>query len=1092
MTAASGSTRTHESVINENLARLLRERLGLSTAAEVMHGRVRPDIVVRRPEGPVVLEIELEPAATVDADALSRLGLDIDGQPVRIAFAVTVPERLRAIDQQYLHERLAGATFAWREWRLDGTSGPKLSGGVTELGHAAARATPPAGNLEEAVEVLDYGVRRAGSRIYGAPGTLARVADVFNAPPGDEAAHMAALVVTNAMVFQDRLASVDAAVQPTSAARQGNAFSRLRLLTLWDAILDIDYYPIFSMARDVVAQLSDVEAADVLDECAQTAARLLGMGAVGRHDLAGRIFNELITERKLLAAFYTSIPAATLLAGLALAPGRWPGMDWRDADSLRRLRVVDPACGTGTLLMAAYQQIVQNRATAITPSPSMGETGMRGASHDRRISPSPLEGEGWGEGASDDAALHQALVEHTLFGADVVQSAIHLTAATLAAMSPSVGFTQMQLHSLRMGIGPPPARLKELAQDQGRRTAREGDDRGHIYLGSLDWLESGETQSFFSATEEQVGAVGGAVGVVPQPRADLVISNPPYTRRGSDGGKGEALARVLALPEDDAEAQQAVAKRTSALLKGTPANQTAGHAASFTVLADRLVTPGGRVALVLPVTALAGESWRDVRQMLASRYDIEFVVSSHDPKLRSMSFDTDIAEALLIARRHPDPASTPSPGGEGRGEGAPTPSPGGEGRGEGAPTPSPGGEGRGEGAPTPSPGGEGRGEGAPTPSPGGEGRGEGDRHNSGVRTPSPLEGEGWGEGIARGRFVNLWRAPHRETDALALVTAIDATAAAPLHRSDGPPIGGSPLFVGGEQWGELLDGPVHAGPWTAARWRQGQTGQFAAALERGELWAADGSRVVAQLPIAPMQEVCHVGPQHRRIRGTLGVFDGYHGWDAQAQFPALWAHSQKVHQGLVAEPNARLYPQAGRDHGPIWSQAGTLQITPTIRYNSQRIMATRTIVRALGVNTWFSLNVQEDNPALKSQKELALALWCNSTLGAVIQADHANVVQYGRGIGNKGMLETLPTLDVRQLQPWQLDEAQSIWRDFQGRTFESFHRCAVDPTRIDLDQRLITDLLGLDDQALTAITRLRTLLASDPSIHGAKTAELPT
>ena len=84
------------------------------------------------------------------------------------------------------------------------------------------------------------------------------------------------------------------------------------------------------------------------------------------------------------------------------------------------------------------------------------------------------------------------------------------------------------------------------------------------------------------------------------------------------------------------------------------------------------------------------------------------------------------------------------------------------------------------------------------------------------------------------------------------------------------------------------------------------------------------------------------------------------------------------------------------------------------------------------------------------------------------------------------MLETLPTLDVRKLQPWQLDEAQSIWRDFQGRTFESFHRCAVDPARIDLDQRLITDLLGLDDQALATITRLRTLLASDPSIHGAK------
>ena len=89
------------------------------------------------------------------------------------------------------------------------------------------------------------------------------------------------------------------------------------------------------------------------------------------------------------------------------------------------------------------------------------------------------------------------------------------------------------------------------------------------------------------------------------------------------------------------------------------------------------------------------------------------------------------------------------------------------------------------------------------------------------------------------------------------------------------------------------------------------------------------------------------------------------------------------------------------------------------------------------------------------------------------------------------MLETLPTLDVRELQPWQLDEAQSIWRDFQDRTFKSFHHCAVDPARIDLDQRIITDLLGLDDAALDTIARLRTLLASDPSIHGGKESELP-
>ena len=955
-------SRTHESVINVALAQVLSERLGLTTAAETMYGRSRPDIVLRRDGGPVVLEVELEPAATVDADALARLGLEIDGQPVQNAFAVAVPGQFRQTDQRHLTERLAAARdLRWREWRIDGTSGPRLSGNVAELGRAADRAVPPSSNVQEGVDELAAGVRRAGARLYRSQGALARVADAFSTQPGDETAHMAALVITNAMIFQERLAGDNVRIDPVNKARVDGRFARLRLLDQWDAILDIDYYPIFNMARSVVSELSGVTAADVLDECARTAERLLEIGTVGRHDLAGRIFNQLVSERKLLAAFYTSIPAATLLAGLALTPERWPGMNWSDAARLRQLRVVDPACGTGTLLMAAYQQIMQNRS------------GLSGS-------------------APDDTALHQALVEHTLFGADVVPSAIHITAATLAAMSPSVGFEEMQLHSLIMGVDP------ESVAMHGSFGRRPGD----IRLGSLDWLHDDEAQSSFSATREQIGAVGSAGKLVERPRADLVISNPPYTRRGSDGGKGEALARVLDVPEGDAETRKAVARRTSALLKGTPANQTAGHAASFTVLADRLVKPNGRVALVLPVTAMAGESWRRVRAMLSNRYAVDLVISSHDPDLRSMSFDTHIAEVLLLARRL-----------------------------------------------------------APN-----------------ERPPR------------RGVFVNLWRAPRRETDALALANAINAAVVFPMHRSDGPPIGGSGLFVGGEQWGELLNGPVDDGPWTASRWSRGQTGQFASALERGELWDADGSRVVAQIPIAPMADVCHVGPQDRQIRGSLGRFDAHHGWDEQAQFPALWSQSQKVHQGLVAEPNARLSPQPGRDHRPIWSQASMLQMTRDVRYNSQRVMTVRTNTRTLGVRAWFALTSRDDDPSVCALQEMALALWCNSTLGLLLHSNHANRAQHGRGTGNKGMLETLATLDVRQLQPWQLDEARAIWREFQDQTFESFHLCAADPVRIGLDRHILTDLLGMPADAQDTVLRLRELLATDPSIYGAKDAQL--
>ena len=945
----SDSDRSHESIINDTLARFLRERCGLSAVAETLHDGKRPDIIVRLSEGPVILEIELEPALTVEADALSRLGMEIDGQRVQNVFAVTVPGRLRSVSQRHLYQRMVGATLVWQEWRIDGTSGPKFSGTVIEFGNAVQRTSPPSGDLDEAVDALDVGARRAGSRLYSSPGTLGRVSKIFGTDPSDEAANMAALVIINAMVFQERLASNEVAFQPVSVAMRDGRFSRLALLQIWEHILGIDYYPIFSMARDVVRELSEVEATDVLGECATTAAALLGMGAVGRHDLAGRIFNRLISERKLLAAFYTSIPASTLLAGLALSQDRWPNVDWNSREELSRLCVVDPACGTGTLLMAAYRQIVQNHSATAA-------------------------------GDSDDQNLHQALVEKVITGADVVQAAIHLTAATLAAMSPSVKFEQMQLHTLRLG----------------RDTSKK------IWLGSLDWLEAPETQSFFSTTEEQIGAASGEGGIVQRPIADLVISNPPFTRRGSDGGKEEAIARVFSLPEGDTESQQAIAKRTSALLKGTAANQIAGHGSSFAVLADRLVKPGGRISLVLPVTALFGESWREVRQMLATRYEVEFVVSSHDPNLLSMSYDTAIAEALLVGRRLSD------------GEG-------------------------------------------PT---------------------------------GRGRFVNLWRAPYSETDALALVRALNAAASIPLRRSDGPPVGGSPLMVGGEQWGEIVDGPIGEAPWSAARWRQALTSQFAAALERGELWNEDGSQVAGYVPVAAMGHVCNVGPQDRRIRGSLGMFDAYHGWNGDAQFPAIWSLDSSVHQSMSSEPNAWLSPKPGRDHQSLWSQSGTLHITRDVRYNAQRVMTTRTNLRTLGVSQWHTLTVNEDDPIVRSKREVALALWCNSSLGLLLNANHSNRSQAGRGRGNKGMLETLLALDVRKLESWQLDEAQSIWRDLGTEEFQSLHQCAVDPVRIQLDERIVKDLLGLGEDSVASLARLRTLLAVDPSIRGAKKPEL--
>ena len=951
MTTSAQDDRNYESTINDALARLLRERMGLNAASETLQGGRRPDIIVRLQNRAVILELEIEPALTVEQDALSKLGMRIDGRPVQNVFAVIAPRQLRTIEQRHLPERLASATLQWQEWRSDGSSRPKLSGDFTDLGTAVSRVAPPSGNIDHAIERLEVGVRYAGGYLHNSEGALSRIADALNIAPGEEAANMAALVVINAMMFQERLASANPSYQTMKMIRADESAIQARLLQEWRRVLEVDYYPIFRMATDVVNAMSDLESPDFLRRCAAASSDVIQIAIFGQHDLAGKIFNRLVAERKLLAAFYTRIPSSTLLAGLALPADDSLGIDWADADSITNLRVIDPACGTGTLLMASYRQVVQNHAATGAAAP-------------------PDE-------------LHRALVERIIIGADVVQSAIHLTAATLAAMSTTAEFKQMQLHTLRLGV---------------EETRARGEVKNEVYLGSLDWLKSSAVQAHFSATQEQMSAVSGEGGIVYTPQVDLVISNPPYTRRGSDGGSEEAIAHVFGLPENDPAKEEALKRATSALLKGTPANQIAGHGTSFLVLADRMVKPGGRIAFVLPYTALAGGEWAGIRRMLAERYSVEFVIASHDPKLPSFSFDTQIAEVLIVAHRLRKDEDPP--------------------------------------------------------------------------------------GVAK--FVNLWRGLDSETDALALTRAIRNVAATPVHRADGPLAGGSSLMLGAEQWGEIVESPIDGAPWKAARWQRALVCQFAAAIERGELHRFDGMRSLGRIPVAPLGEVCNVGPQDRQIYGSIGRFDAYRGYDPQAQFPALWGINSTIHQGFTAEPNARLNPQPNRNYGELWEQASALQITRDIRFNAQRIMSVFTPTRALGIRSWFSINVRESNTLAKRKQETALSLWLNSTLGMLQFGNQSNRSQLGRGTGSKAMLRAIPVLDVRQLQEWQLAAALAIWRDFQGKAFEPFHRCAVDANRIELDRRMMNDMIGLDGEAQEAMAQLRLALANDPSIRGDK------
>ena len=68
----------------------------------------------------------------------------------------------------------------------------------------------------------------------------------------------------------------------------------------------------------------------------------------------GRIFHRVLDTAPYDGSFYTGTAGATLLATLAIQPG---DRDWNNLDTISGMNVTDPACGTGTLPIAAASRI---------------------------------------------------------------------------------------------------------------------------------------------------------------------------------------------------------------------------------------------------------------------------------------------------------------------------------------------------------------------------------------------------------------------------------------------------------------------------------------------------------------------------------------------------------------------------------------------------------------------------------------------------------------------------------------------------------------------------------------------------------------
>ena len=600
----------NENLLNGELARLLREA-GVPADPERSEGDFRMDVVATVDRTRVVLEAETgfgkRRQAMREADARLKQGL------TKLVFAVCYPDGATV-------DALADATLTWTLRTLaegtnkarEGDSPEWREGGMRALADAVRQAPSHVSDADKAAqqlsEALDRAVGRLGRETRMA---LARKLDLPRTKPrrparsgdgerrGDDGyvtpAKRGLLVVATAMLFHHRLHGRLTEAPPGwdrewPPASPGACIEAPAVIqahrSAWRAILAVDYRPVFDTAITALDALPvDPDREQMLGELAthmgEIAARTVGL----RHDILGRVFHRVLDTARYDGSFYTSTAAATLLAGLAI---REEDADWADDDSIERLRILDPACGTGTLLMAASERIHSLRQKARSGQPD----------------------------AVMDALMESALIEKVLWGYDTNLTATHMAASALAMMSPTTEFRNMNIHRTLLGVYGGQARTGSLEMLDGQ-------------LLLADWPSISARVDSYEEAE-------------PPPKMNLVIMNPPFTQQAlrheqfSRSDKQAIKKREKSIL--DGQPWQAAARLHSS-------------GGMFTVLGTKMLKEGsGTLAMVLPTVALTSPGNLRLRQFLADAFHVDTIVSSHDPNRIYFSENTAIGEILIVLR----------------------------------------------------------------------------------------------------------------------------------------------------------------------------------------------------------------------------------------------------------------------------------------------------------------------------------------------------------------------------------------------------------------------------------------------------------
>jgi len=270
-------------------------------------------------------------------------------------------------------------------------------------------------------------------------------------------------------------------------------------------------------------------------------------------DLAGRFFHDLIPfeVRKVLAAFYTHPIAAEILASLTID-------SWDDT-------IIDPACGSGTLLVSSYLR-KQNLYQKLY-------------------------------GYKDSNKIHKQFIEKDLTGIDIMPFAAHISAINLTMQN-----IEQETNKVRI------ATLDSLEMVESLKSLgfkRKGIGISPYSTAIQLTLDEIYGKSIIIEKKGAVSPTGKGSEFFLKP-VDVVIMNPPFSDREK-------------MP---LEMREKLKKNPLGEICGHRVNLW-GY---FLTLADLLLKKNGKIGAVIPINIARGKATEDIRNYLLERYQLNYII----------------------------------------------------------------------------------------------------------------------------------------------------------------------------------------------------------------------------------------------------------------------------------------------------------------------------------------------------------------------------------------------------------------------------------------------------------------------------------